>query len=100
VINNGVDHVDDAKPDLSPLLQGASLGDAQGDAQGDARGWPRLFGLTPDDKARVAEGVKMLAEKFFLYLEALLKSQQTYPDGSPRVISTSPHVPVKLPAAK
>ena len=42
----------------------------------------------------------MLAEKFFLYLEALIKSQQTYADGSPKVISTSPHVPVKLPAAK
>jgi hypothetical protein len=37
----------------------------------------------------------MLAEKFFLMLEALKRS--TYTDGSPRVISTSPHVPVKLP---
>jgi hypothetical protein len=43
----------------------------------------------------------MLAEKFFLYLEALFKSQQgTYSDGAPRVISSSPHVPVKLPGAK
>ena len=42
----------------------------------------------------------MLAEKFFLYLEALIKSQQTHSDGSPKVISTSPHVPVKLPVAK
>ena len=44
----------------------------------------------------------MLAEKFFLYLEALFKSQQplTYADGSPRVISTSPHIPVKLPERK
>jgi hypothetical protein len=42
----------------------------------------------------------MLAEKFFLYLEALIKSQQTHSDGSPRVISSSPHVPVKLPVAK
>jgi hypothetical protein len=43
----------------------------------------------------------MLAEKFFLYLEALIKSQdQSYSDGSPRVISTSPHVPVKLPERK
>ena len=24
---------------------------------------------------------------------------RTYPDGSPRVISTSPHVPVKLPGS-
>jgi hypothetical protein len=38
----------------------------------------------------------MLAEKFFLLLEALLKTQ-SYADGSPRVISTSPHVPIKLP---
>jgi hypothetical protein len=36
----------------------------------------------------------MLAEKFFLLLEAIKRS--SYPDGSPRVISTSPHVPVKL----
>jgi hypothetical protein len=42
----------------------------------------------------------MLAEKFFLYLEALIKSHQTHSDGGPRVISTSPHVPVKLPTAK
>ncbi len=42
----------------------------------------------------------MLAEKFFLYLEALIKSQQTHADGSPRVISSSPHVPVKLAGVK
>ena len=41
----------------------------------------------------------MLAEKFFLYLEALVKTQ-TQADGSQRVISTSPHVPVKLPERK
>ena len=41
----------------------------------------------------------MLAEKFFLYLEALIKNQN-YPDGSPRVISTAPHVPVRLPERK
>ena len=40
----------------------------------------------------------MLAEKFFLLLE-MLKSR-TYPDGSPRVVSSSPHVPVKLPNAR
>jgi hypothetical protein len=40
----------------------------------------------------------MLAEKFFLVLEALLRSKgRDYPDGAPRVVSTSPHVPVKLP---
>lgn len=36
----------------------------------------------------------MLAEKFIL-LEALKRSH--YADGSPRVVSTSPHVPVRLP---
>jgi hypothetical protein len=40
-------------------------------------------------------GNAMLAEKFFLLLETL--KSNTYPDGSPRVKSTSPHVPVKLP---
>ena len=42
----------------------------------------------------------MLAEKFFLYLEALIKSQETHSDGSPRVVSSTPHVPVKLPAGR
>lgn len=41
----------------------------------------------------------MLAEKFIILLETLLKSQG-HPDGSPRVVSTSPHVPVKLPGGK
>jgi hypothetical protein len=41
----------------------------------------------------------MLAEKFFLVLEALRRSNQ-YPDGSPRVKSTSPHVPIELPTKK
>jgi hypothetical protein len=41
----------------------------------------------------------MLAEKFFLVLESLIKGR-TYPDGSPRVVSTSPHVPVKLPGSE
>ena len=42
----------------------------------------------------------MLAERFFLVLEMLLKSQSqpTYDDGAPRVLSSSQHVPVKLPA--
>lgn len=39
----------------------------------------------------------MLAEKFMLLLEAL-RTRASYADGSPRVISTSPHVPVQLPA--
>jgi hypothetical protein len=48
------------------------------------------------------EFLAMLAEKFFLYLEALIKSQQglAYTDDSPRVISSSPHVPMKLPERK
>jgi hypothetical protein len=41
----------------------------------------------------------MLAEKFFLVLETLI-SGRIYSDGSPRVVSTSPHVPVKLPEPK
>ena len=40
----------------------------------------------------------MLAEKFFLLLEPL--KNHSDPDGSTRVVSTSPHVPVKLPAAR
>jgi hypothetical protein len=41
----------------------------------------------------------MLAEKFFLMLESLIKTQgQTHRDGSQRIVSTSPHVPVQLPA--
>jgi hypothetical protein len=37
---------------------------------------------------------QMLAEKFFLLLETLRSHRQD--DGAPRVVSTSPHVPVKL----
>jgi len=36
----------------------------------------------------------MLAEKFILVLEALLKQ---YFDGSVRVESKTPHIPVRLP---
>jgi hypothetical protein len=40
----------------------------------------------------------MLAEKFFLILESLIRTQAlSHTDGSPRVISSSPHVPVRLP---
>lgn len=40
----------------------------------------------------------MLAEKVFLMLESLIKTRgQTHADGGPRVVSTSPHVPVQLP---
>jgi hypothetical protein len=40
----------------------------------------------------------MLAEKFILLLETL--RSHSHPDGGPRVISTSPHVPVKPAGAK
>jgi hypothetical protein len=40
----------------------------------------------------------MLAEKFFLVLESLIRTSHSHPDGSPRVVSSSPHVPVKLPS--
>ena len=43
----------------------------------------------------------MLAEKFLLLLETLRSHMSdksaTYPDGGPKVVSTSPHVPIKLP---
>ena len=39
----------------------------------------------------------MLAEKFFLLLETL--KSRSHADGGPRVVSTSPHVPVELPNA-
>jgi len=40
----------------------------------------------------------MLAEKFFLMLETL--RSQRHEDGATRVVSTSPHVPVKLNSHK
>jgi hypothetical protein len=47
-----------------------------------------------------AKVTNMLAEKFILVLESLIRGGRTYPDGSPRVISTSAHVPVTLPKQK
>jgi hypothetical protein len=44
----------------------------------------------------------MLAEKYMLLLEtirSLAERSPAYADGAPRVISTSPHVPVQLPGA-
>jgi hypothetical protein len=44
----------------------------------------------------------MLAENHMLLLEtirSLAESGPAYADGSPRVISTSPHVPVQLSGA-
>ena len=44
----------------------------------------------------------MLAEKYILLLEALRRNlpdrSPGCADGSPRVVSSSPHIPVKLPA--
>ena len=37
----------------------------------------------------------MLAEKFMLVLETL--KSHALPDGSTRVVSTTPHVPIQLP---
>ena len=55
------------------------------------------FGIMARSKCR-EWGTAMLAEKFFLMLESLIKTQgQTHSDGSPRIVSTSPHVPVQLP---
>jgi hypothetical protein len=43
----------------------------------------------------------MLAEKFMLTLESLIRTQGPIrADGSPRVVSTSPHVPVQLPVQR
>ena len=39
----------------------------------------------------------MLAEKFVLLLESLIRNQ-VHPDGGPRIVSSSPHIPVKLPS--
>jgi len=40
----------------------------------------------------------MLAEKFFLALETVIS--HTYSDGSTRVVSTSRHIPIKLPSER
>ncbi|WP_315833351.1 hypothetical protein [Bradyrhizobium prioriisuperbiae] len=46
----------------------------------------------------------MLAEKFFLLLETIRSHMSdksaTYPDGGPRVVSTAPHVPIKLSGSR
>ena len=54
--------------------------------------------ISPDrtEKSFVNEATHMLAEKFILLLETVIS--RTYPDGSPRVVSTSRHVPIKLPS--
>jgi hypothetical protein len=47
-------------------------------------------------EAAISEATPMLAEKFILVLETVIS--RTYPDGSPRIVSTSRHVPIKLPS--
>ena len=44
----------------------------------------------------VSEATHMLAEKFFLVLETVIS--RTCSDGSSRVVSTSRHIPVRLPS--
>jgi hypothetical protein len=47
-------------------------------------------------------GNAMLAEKYILLLETLRSFAErghAYADGAPRVVSSSPHVPVKLPSS-
>jgi hypothetical protein len=44
----------------------------------------------------------MLSEKYFLLLEtirSLAERNLAYPDGAPKVVSSSPHIPVQLPSA-
>jgi hypothetical protein len=44
----------------------------------------------------------MLAEKYMLLLETLRSQAErspAYADGAPKVISTSPHIPVQLPGS-
>lgn len=78
MINDGVDHVDDPQSGLPVLLLGSFDGDAQ---------------AAPDRHYLIIfkKGLAVPAEKFFLYLEALIKSQQTHA-GSPRVISSRPEL--------
>ena len=47
-------------------------------------------------EATINEATHMLAEKFILILETVIS--RTYPDGSTRIVSTSRHVPIKLPS--
>jgi hypothetical protein len=42
----------------------------------------------------------MLSEKYFLLLEtirSLAERDLAYADGAPKVVSSSPHIPVQLP---
>jgi hypothetical protein len=64
----------------------------------------KWLNLKPASRNRTKEAIvngatHMLAEKFFLVLETVIShTSHTYRDGSPRVVSTSRHVPIKLPS--
>jgi hypothetical protein len=83
---------------LSRILQGAPRRNAKAtDRRLKAIDAPGGHGITGRHrKSRPREYTPMLAEKFFLILETL--KSHAHPDGSTRVVSTSRHVPVKLPA--
>jgi hypothetical protein len=49
-------------------------------------------------KGQFIEATHMLAEKFILLLETI--KSHSNPDGSPCVVSTSRHVPIKVPERK
>jgi hypothetical protein len=45
----------------------------------------------------------MLAERFFLFLEEIIRrvhSDECHADGSTKVVSASPHIPIRLPTAR
>jgi hypothetical protein len=57
----------------------------------------RIAALIKQWRSFSSRGVTpMLAEKFILLIETL--RSRSHPDGSPIVVSTSRHVPIKLPA--
>jgi hypothetical protein len=58
-----------------------------------ARNRPETNSAQHLSHCRTMEFSQMLAEKFILMLEALIRSQAR----APRVFTSSPHVPVKLP---
>jgi hypothetical protein len=79
--NSELDHIGNHQLDLSFAPLGSRLPECGGiDGQATGNGW---------------RSIHMLAEKFILLLEAL--RSRTHPDGSPIVVSTSRHVPIKLP---
>jgi hypothetical protein len=60
----------------------------------------RRFGRIPAPGKHLTP-IAMLAEKFFLLIEALLRrSGDRYANGAPKIVSNSPHVPVQLSPGK